>query len=181
MLISNVSFTQDSTIKPRLQTIGKLDLSLHGIGATIEQPLFQKILVEATFGVGGGYYKVNNWNFFNVITYDWEFIKPVFYTNINLNFFYNRKPWLKKNKSILLNTGDFITVGTKYTSPRETDKFSFKKTFIAYAHIGLKRSLGNKITFQTFIGGGYAWLPNEADSGFYPSFDTKLSYVLFKK
>ncbi len=98
ILISSLSIAQDSSKAPRLQTIGKFDLSIQGIGATIEQPLFQKILMGATIGVGGGYYKQNEWNFFNVISYDWVFFKPVFYTNLNLNYFYNRKPWFKKTK-----------------------------------------------------------------------------------
>jgi hypothetical protein len=182
LIITVLTFAQDTSKLTSLQTIGKLDFSLQGIGLTLEQPILPQILLGATVGLGGGYYKEKNTiNVANAVSYDWVLFKPAFFSNLNINFYYNRQSRFRKGRSISLNSGDFIAIGTKYTSPKEVKHFIFKEAIIAYTHWGLQRNLGKKFTFQAVIGGGYAWLPTKTDSGTYISLDLKFSYVPFKR
>lgn len=179
-LFTVLTFAQDTSKLTSLETVGKLDFSLQGLGFTLEQPVLRNVLVGATVGLGGGYYKEKNGiNLIDGVAYDWVFFQPAFFSNLNINYYYNRRTRFKKGRSILLNSGDFIAIGTKYASPKEVKHFSFREAIIVYTHWGLQRNMGRRFTFQTFIGGGYAWLPTKTESGIYPSLDIKFSYAIF--
>ena len=99
---SILSNAQDSAIDNKLKTLVKIDIGLKGIGFTVEPGLADKMTIDLSAGVGGGY-DVSE----DQVAYQWNILQPAFYFSATLKFFYNREKRIAQSKKAKFNSGNY--------------------------------------------------------------------------
>lgn len=170
---------QNSSTENNLEKLVKLDLGLRGVGITYEPRLSNKMTMELSGGIGGGY-DIS----FQEFTYYWNFVDPALYIIVNPKYYYNRNKRITKGKSTALNAGNYIGLAIKYTSRGMAENTDVWDALLFNAHWGLQRNIGKRWTFNTHAGVGYAIdatdLSNSSGT-VYPALDIRFAYVLNRK
>ena len=178
LFYASLLFAQNRITETNLEKLIKLDLGLRGVGVTYEPRLSNKMTMELSGGIGGGY-DVS----FQEFTYYWNLLDPALYIVINPKYYYNRNKRLAKGKSIDLNTGNYIGLGIKYTSRGIAENTDVWDALLFNVHWGIQRAIGKRWTFNTHAGVGYAIdatdLSNSSGT-IYPAADLRFSYTLKK-
>jgi hypothetical protein len=167
----------------QLRPLTKLDMGLQGIGFTFERRPGNKITVDLSLGMGGGYRINYSVLAKNDITYQWDFIGPAFYFSITPKFYYNREKRSAKGKTNSLNSGNYIGLRVKYTTKSMSESANVRDALLMNIHWGLQRAIAKRWTINLHIGAGYITdatdLQNTAGS-IYPALDFKFSYIFTK-
>lgn len=173
------------TVKPEstLSGLAKVDLGLQGIGLTYEPRISNKIVIDFSGGIGGGY-DVSEKSF------SYYYSSPAFYFSVTPKYYYNLQSRLKKGKKSQLNSGNYIGVRLKYSTPLNPSEPNLwldpSKTDYAYntiltnIHWGIQRAIGRNWLFNTQAGVGYARSIKYNTGTIYPSIDFTFAYVFIK-
>jgi hypothetical protein len=175
LLSSTFLFAQKTSTDNRLENLFKLDLGLRGIGVSYEPRLGKKINIDLAAGLGGGY---DIWT--NSFEYNWQIFNPAIYLIVNPKFYYNRNKRLAKAKSISRNSGNYIGMAIKYTTPNLGEATYVYDALLFNLHWGLQRPIGKRWTFNTHVGVGYATDATDlqnAGGTVYPAMDLRFAYV----
>jgi hypothetical protein len=170
---------QNTSTANNLEKLVKLDLGLRGVGITYEPKLSNKMSIELSGGIGGGY-DIS----FQEFTYSWNLLDPALYVVVNPKYYYNRNKKQAKGKTTALNSGNYIGLGIKYTSRGITENTDVWDALLFNLHWGMQRAIGKGWTFNTHAGVGYAIdatdLSNSSGT-IYPALDLRFGYVLNKR
>jgi hypothetical protein len=165
-------FGQNTSPENDLEKLVKLDLGLRGIGITYEPKLSNKMSIELSGGIGGGY-DIS----FQEFTYLWNLLDPALYVIVNPKYYYNKNKRQAKGKSTALNSGNYIGLGIKYTSRGISESTNVWDALLFNLHWGMQRTLGQRWTFNAHAGVGYAIdatdLSNSSGT-IYPALDLRL-------
>ena len=172
LLCSNILFAQKNHKENQLENLFKLDLGFRGIGLTYEPRLSDKMSLEFSAGLGGGY-NISSSSF----DYNWDFLNPAVYVIINPKLYYNRNKRLEKEKSISRNSGNYIGMAVKYTTPSVGEVDRVVNSLLFNLHWGLQRPVGKRWTFNTHFGAGYASDLSGFGGTIYPAMDLRFAYV----
>ena len=164
---------QNVSSNTSLKSLTKLDVGLQGVGFTYEPRLSNKLTIDLSVGAGGGYDVYEGG-----VGYEWNIIQPAFYFSVTPKFFYNRKKRLEKARSTKFNSGNYIGLRLKYTTPSVAPNDPLRDALLINLHWGLQRAIGKRWTFNTHIGGGYAQDLNSQFGTIYPALDFKFSYII---
>lgn len=167
-----------------LVRLAKLELGLHGVGVGYELPFSEKLSVNLSAGLGGGYSVWGNHFKSTFIIND-----PVAYFKSEFKYTYNRSKRLSKLKSVRNNAGNYVAFQTKYTTRRVFGSPSIydggydflNKTLLNEIHWGIQRPLGQKFIFNMHVGLGFAHDFDFNDSQLYPAAGVQFAYVFSKK
>ena len=85
VLSSSFLLAQKTISGPLLQSLVKLDLGMRGVGFSYEPTLGNKIAIDLSAGLGGGYYVADNY-----FEYRWILLDPAFFLVVNPRWYYNR-------------------------------------------------------------------------------------------
>ena len=172
-------FAQNNSPENNLKKLVKLDLGLRGISITYEPKLSNKVSIELSGGIGGGY-DIS----FQDFTYTWNLLDPALYAIVNPKYYYNRNKRQAKGKTTELNSGNYIGLGIKYTSRGISESTEVWDALLLNLHWGMQRAIGKRWTFNTHAGVGYAIdatdLSNSSGT-VYPALDLRFAYILNKK
>jgi len=164
----------------QLHSLTKFNLELQGFGFSLEPKLGNSSTIDFSAGIGTGGYDIWRSNFNYVV----DPLGPTGFISITPKFYYNRNKRLAKGKSGELNSGNYLGVRVKYTTRSISENAQAWDALLFNAHWGLQRAVGNRWTFNTHFGLGYAIdavdLNNSAGT-IYPALDIKFSYILNKK
>jgi hypothetical protein len=130
-------------------------------------------------GVGGGY---DIWT--NSFNYNWDLLRPAVYVVVNPKLYYNRDKRLAKGKSISRNSGNYIGMAIKYTTPSIGESTVVYDALLFNLHWGLQRPVGKRWTFNIHVGAGYATDATDlsnAGGTVYPAMDLRFAYVFGKR
>lgn len=166
-----LSYGQKTKNESDLKSLTKLDLGPQGIGITFEPRISKTMTTDFSAGAGGGY-SVAEGN----IDYQWQIFNPAFYFSATPKFFYNRQKRIEKEKSLKLNSGNYIGLRVKYTTGSIDPQPSMREAIFINLHWGLQRSIGNRWSLNAHIGGGYAQDLTNQFGTIYPAVGFKLSY-----
>lgn len=169
------SFAQANNTDNNLSNLIKLDLALQGIGFTFEPRIYKKMTIDFSAGAGGGY-DVSE----DRLGYEYNFLQPAFYFSVTPKYFYNIQKRIDKGKSIQFNSGNYIGLRLKYNTASIAANIYLRDALLINLHWGLQRAIGNKWTYTTHIGAGYAKDINSQFGTIYPALDFKFSYILSK-
>lgn len=167
------SFGQDEKSDSKLSSLAKLELGGQGIGFGYEARLSNKMTMDISAGIGGGYEIAEG---FMEINYG----RPVVYFSLTPKYFYNRQRRIDKGKETILNAGNYFGLRLKYVGTNNRGLYWYNNGFLVNVHWGIQRPLGAHWTYNTHFGAGYAW---DIDFGFgtiYPAIDFKFSYIFSK-
>jgi hypothetical protein len=135
--------------------------------------------IELSGGIGGGY-DIS----FQDFTYSWNLLDPALYVIVNPKYYYNRNKRQARGKSTALNSGNYIGLGIKYTSRGIGESTDVWDALLFNLHWGMQRAIGQRWTFNTHAGVGYAIdatdLSNSSGT-IYPTLDLRFGYVLNKR
>lgn len=160
----------------RLVTLARFDLGHLGIGFTYEPRITDKMVIELSGGAGGGY-NLSGGTFYHV----WKFVQPAFYFSATPKFYYNRQKRFDKGKSLLNNSGNYLGLRVRYTTPGVGPDDDLRDTGLINLHWGIQRPIGEKWTFTTHVGLGYAQDLVSRNGMFYPAFDLRFSYIFLQR
>jgi hypothetical protein len=169
------SFGQKSKDSINLTSLTKLDIGFQGLGLTFERRLSDKIAIDLSFGAGGGY-DVSE----DGVGFEWNVLQPAFYLAVTPKYFYNRQRRLEKGKKTNFNSGNYVGLRLKYTTPSVASNDLLGSALLMNLHWGLQRAIGKRWTINTHVGGGYAQDLSSQFGTIYPSIDLKFSYILSK-
>jgi hypothetical protein len=130
----------------QLESLSSVKLGLLGSWLAYEQPVSNKILINAEVGYEFGIYS-------NVISNGTQFLATSTFS-LEPRYYYNLEKRKAAGKSTMLNAGNYIALEIQ-TSPNwgtyATDNVP---------KIGLKRTLGKSVTFELAGGLGYQFTEN---------------------
>ncbi|MCU0335549.1 MAG: hypothetical protein MUF62_11000 [Chitinophagaceae bacterium] len=159
----------------RLSTQLKLDMGLQGVGISMEPRLGNHLSLDLAMGAGGGY-DVSPFSFI----YEFNLLQPAFYLSATPKFYYNRLKRLAKQKTIKNNSGNYIGLRLKYTTPSIAPNDYLRQTGLINLHWGLQRPIGNRGVFNTHAGFGYAQSFGNSQGRIYPAIGVNFAYLLLK-
>ena len=153
-------------------------MGINGLDFSIEIPVTEKITIEPAIGFGPSYDFTDKdvgkegWH--------WALLEPSVHTSIYGKFFYNRNKRMRKDRSLLFNSGNFIGAKVKYVSkPLTNDEYHGQtNTLIANLNWGGQRNIGSRWNYSYSVGLGYGRNLDYSYGTFYPAFDLKIAYVL---
>ncbi|MBE7169320.1 MAG: hypothetical protein INR73_01955 [Williamsia sp.] len=157
-----------------LSSLVKIDGGLQGLGLSLEPGLSNKITADLAAGAGGGYDIAES-----SLSYNLSLNHPAFYFSLTPKYYYNLEKRIRKGKTTLLNSGNYIGIRLKYVTPNngQTDDDT-RNSILVNIHWGMQRALGSHWLFNAHAGAGYA---QDIDYNFgtiYPALDFKFAYVL---
>lgn len=177
------SFGQTTKPATTLSGLAKVDLGLSGIGFTYQPKISNKIVLDLSGGIGGGY-DVSEKSF------SYYYSSPAFYFSVTPKYFYNIHSRMKKGKKTQLNSGNYIGVRLKYSTPLNPSEPNlwldpFKtdyayNTILTNIHWGIQRAIGRNWLFNTQVGVGYARSIKYNTGTIYPSLDFTFGYAFIK-
>lgn len=173
--------TQTSAVSSQsLQTIPKIGIGINGLDFSVEIPVAEKITIEPAIGLGPSYDFSDKDALTKKIDWHWALLEPSLHASMYGKFFYNRDKRIRKTKSLLFNTGNFIGAKVKYVSkPLTSEEFHGQtNTFIANLNWGGQRNIGRHWNYSYSMGLGYGHNIESSYGTFYPAFDLKIAYVL---
>jgi hypothetical protein len=175
-LFTNFLSAQQTVPGPLLQSLVKLDLGMRGVGFSYEPTLGNRVAIDLSAGLGGGYYVADNY-----FEYRWILLDPAFYLVVNPRWYYSRLKRLKKGKNMMGNAGNYIGLAIKYASSTIGGSPDISDALLFNLHWGIQRSMGNSWVFNTHFGLGYAIDAadlNKSPGSFYPAFDVRFAYLM---
>lgn len=163
-----------------LQVVPKVGLGINGLDFSIEIPVAEKITIEPAIGFGPSYDFSDKDALTKKMGWHWALLEPSVHTSIYGKFFYNRNKRMRKDRSLLFNSGNFIGAKVKYVSkPLTSDEYHGQtNTLIANLNWGGQRNIGSRWNYSYSIGLGYGRNLDYSYGTFYPAFDLKIAYVL---
>lgn len=173
--------TQTSAVSSQsLQTIPKIGIGINGLDFSVEIPVAEKITIEPAIGLGPSYDFSDKDALTKKIDWHWALLEPSLHASMYGKFFYNRDKRIRKTKSLLFNTGNFIGAKVKYVSkPLTSEEFHGQtNTFIANLNWGGQHNIGKHWNYSYSMGLGYGHNIESSYGTFYPAFDLKIAYVL---
>lgn len=173
--------TQTSAVSSQsLQTIPKIGIGINGLDFSVEIPVAEKITIEPAIGLGPSYDFSDKDALTKKIDWHWALLEPSLHASMYGKFFYNRDKRIRKTKSLLFNTGNFIGAKVKYVSkPLTSEEFHGQtNTFIANLNWGGQHNIGKHWNYSYSVGLGYGRNLDISYGTFYPAFDLKVAYVL---
>ena len=173
--------TQTSAVSSQsLQTIPKIGIGINGLDFSVEIPVAEKITIEPAIGLGPSYDFSDKDALTKKIDWHWALLEPSLHASMYGKFFYNRDKRIRKTKSLLFNSGNFIGAKVKYVSkPLTSEEFHGQtNTFIANLNWGGQRNIGRHWNYSYSMGLGYGHNIESSYGTFYPAFDLKIAYVL---
>ena len=173
--------TQTSAVSSQsLQTIPKIGIGINGLDFSVEIPVAEKITIEPAIGLGPSYDFSDKDALTKKIDWHWALLEPSLHASMYGKFFYNRDKRIRKTKSLLFNTGNFIGARVKYVSkPLTSEEFHGQtNTFIANLNWGGQHNIGKHWNYSYSVGLGYGRNLDISYGTFYPAFDLKVAYVL---
>ncbi len=172
-LFLTISFFGQSKSVNNLSEFARVNIGLHGIDLSYEFPIAKKIVWENSVGLGMG---SNSYN--SSANYKFLLNNPVPYLKSELKYVYNTKKRLSKDKTIDLNSGNYVGLQSKY-SFGDVDYYELNKTLLTEVHWGIQRPLGGRFTFNTHIGLGVLKDFDTKNAQFSPTIGMKFGYKLF--
>jgi len=153
-----------------------------GLEASYEIPLSDKFILDLGIGIGAGNYikkTILNSNEFGPSLSTKTF--PPVRLKSAIKYIYNREKRLKKNKNIVNNSGNYISIQTLFTSGQNvTDiKNPPNNSLLTELTWGIQRSLGGDWLLNFNVGIGYAKDFETNLSKTYPAVGLSFSYILF--
>jgi hypothetical protein len=173
--------TQTSAVSSQsLQTIPKIGIGINGLDFSVEIPVAEKITIEPAIGLGPSYDFSDKDALTKKIDWHWALLEPSLHASMYGKFFYNRDKRIRKTKSLLFNSGNFIGAKVKYVSkPLTSEEFHGQtNTFIANLNWGGQHNIGKHWNYSYSVGLGYGRNLDISYGTFYPAFDLKVAYVL---
>ena len=173
--------TQTSAVSSQsLQTIPKIGIGINGLDFSVEIPVAEKITIEPAIGLGPSYDFSDKDALTKKIDWHWALLEPSLHASMYGKFFYNRDKRIRKTKSLLFNSGNFIGAKVKYVSkPLTSEEFHGQtNTFIANLNWGGQHNIGRHWNYSYSMGLGYGHNIESSYGTFYPAFDLKIAYVL---
>jgi len=157
LLFAIISYSQNSNF----ETAVSFKVGAIGGWIAAEVPLSDKIMLNAELGQEGGFYK-------NRTDEDTQF----FFTNtlsFEPRYFFNREKRKEAGKSINLNSGgyfgiEFMRVSDWLTITSDDSDVQIEQSLSIVPKIGLKRAIGNIMTFELAGGIGYQFNDNLKNS-----------------
>lgn len=184
--ITAFSQTQEIAQPAGLISMTKLEAGLHGIGIGYEIPLGQTFTIDLSAGLGGGY-SIEDEAYANGFRSTFILREPAAYFRSRVKYTYNRAKRAIKNKSMLNNTGNYVSFQTKYATNRvfETNEWNaiatpINRTLLNELQWGMQRPLGQRFTFNAHLGMGYAYDFDFRNSQAYPAAGLQLAYIISK-
>lgn len=180
LLITSVNFAQEESTPLNKQF--KLSYTFLGLGADYEFPLNKKITLEVGLGLGAGNYirktVLNSNEFGPSISVD---AFPPLRFKSRLKYIYNRDKRLKKNKSIVNNSGNYLAFQTLFTTGQNVTNIKTppNNSLLTEVQWGLQRSLGGNWLFNFYAGVGFARDFETKLGKIYPALGLEFSYILF--
>jgi len=172
LLVVNSMLAQKKLPDNQIQTLSKLELGFQGIGYGYETALGKNTGIDFSAGLGGGYEIYNT-----EITYGWSLFQPSLYFSVTPKFYYNRQRRLEKGKSTAFNSGNYLGIRLRVTSPSINQEYGSRFSSLMNMHWGLQRPVGSKWLFNTHIGLGLAHDLKFKYQLIYPAIDLKFSYL----
>ena len=172
---------QASTLSSQsLQTVPKIGLGVNGLDFSVEIPVAERITIEPAVGFGPSYSFSEHESLTGRMGWHWALLEPSVHTSIYGKFFYNRNKRMRKDRSLLFNSGNFIGAKVKYVSkPLTNDEYHGQtNTLIANLNWGGQRNIGSRWNYSYSVGLGYGRNLDYSYGTFYPAFDLKIAYVL---
>jgi hypothetical protein len=170
-----LAFGQEQSVSSELRSLTKLDLGFEGIGFTYEPKIAKIMTLELSAGMGGGY-SIGEGS----IQYISRILFPAFYFSANPKLFYNRQRRVEKGRSTKFNSGNYIGLKAKYTTPSIAPDNTENNALLVNLHWGMQRAIGKRWTINTHFGFGYAQDFETNFGTIYPSVDLHFSYVFSK-
>jgi hypothetical protein len=127
-----------------------IDFGPEGLAISYDIKVGSKIIVDWTFGLGGGYAITDS-----SLKYYLNIRLPEVYSSITTRYYYNRDKRLAKGKSVLMNTGDYVGLKFKYVSDYLSENRYVWDALLINVHWGMQRSISNRVSLNGYIGGGY--------------------------
>ena len=172
LIIANIGFAQDNL--EELNAFGRVNLGLHGLELTYELPVANSFVWENSIGLGMGFSLYDN-----DVNYTFILEDPVPYFTSELKYMYNRKKRIKKGRSTINNSGNYIGLQTKY-SFGDNRFIDFSKTLLTEFHWGIQRPLGKRFLFDMHLGLGYMQDFDFDRGKLTPTLGFRLGYILFR-
>jgi len=170
------SFGQDEKPDSKLSNLAKLELGGQGIGLGYEARLSNKMTVDMSAGIGGGY---DIGEGFMEINY----ARPAIYFSLTPKYFYNRQRRIDKGKETIFNAGNYFGLRFKYVGANNRGLYYFnnyRNSILVNLHWGIQRPLGMHWAFNAHFGAGYAQDIDYSFGTIYPAIDFKFSYIFSK-
>ncbi len=174
--LMHASLAQTDKPDYKLSNLTKLDLGLQGIGISFEPRIGKKLTMDLSAGAGGGY-SISE----DRVEYEWNILQPAFYFSVTPKYFYNIHQRHNKGKATRFNSGNYIGLRLKYTTPSIAPNDYLRDALLVNLHWGLQRALGGNWTFNSHIGAGYARDLSSEFGTIYPALDFKFSYIISRK
>jgi hypothetical protein len=172
---SNHAHNDESNTAAPVLPLSTIDVGPEGLAVSFDFKLSNKMLLDWSIGLGGGY-AIRDSSF----KYKMNLRLPELYSSITARYYYNRAKREAKGKSILNNSGDFVGLKVKYVSDRLTENFSVWDALLINIHWGMQRSISPHILFNGHVGGGYGtatyFKSFPTYHRFYPAVNFTLSY-----
>lgn len=170
--ISNVISAQD------FGTFPKVEAGINGIGLALEMPVSNKITIEPAIGFGPSYDMADDNSLTGKMGWHWALFEPSLHGSVYGKYFYNKTKRENKNKSLWLNSGNFIGLKVKYVSRSLSSPRYYSNTILTNLNWGGQFNIGKHWTYSYSIGMGYGYNMDGSYGLFYPAFDLKIAYVL---
>lgn len=161
-----------------ITSLAKLDVGLQGVGFSYEPKLFNKLTIDFSAGLGGGY-DIDEDEFTYAV------LKQALYLSLTPKYFYSIKKRGSKGKNTQLNSANYFGIRLKYVTPFEP-QIDFEdpistNALLTNIHWGLQRAIGGHWLFNSQVGVGYAADIDCNCGTIYPALDLKFAYVMGKK
>lgn len=162
-----------------LGTYQKLEVGINGISMSLEMPVSKNITIEPALGFGPGYdlHSDENGGMTERMDWRWALLEPSFHGSVYGKFFYTRASRVKKGKSLLLNSGNFIGIKVKYISRDFSDYSYCSNTMLFNLNWGGQFNMGKHWLYSYSVGIGYGRNLDISYGMLYPAFDLKVAYV----
>lgn len=159
-------------------TFSKVEAGINGIGLALEMPISNKITIEPAIGFGPSYDMADDNSLTGKMGWHWALLEPSFHGSVYGKYFYDKTKRGKKNKSLWLNSGNFIGLKVKYVSRSLSSPQYYSNTILANLNWGSQFNLGKHWIYSYSVGLGYGYNMDDSYGLFYPAFDLKIAYIL---
>lgn len=173
VIFSNIASAQD------FGTFTKVEVGINGLGVALEMPVADRFTIEPAIGVGASYdLDKSDDSLTGKMGWHWAILEPSFHGSVYGKYFYNKAKRANKNKSLWINSGNFIGVKVKYVSKSLSSPQYYSNTILTNLNWGGQFNLGRHWMYSYSVGMGYGYNTDTSYGLFYPAFDLKIAYVL---
>lgn len=173
ILLVGYSGLSQTTTSKELDAFGRLNLGLHGLELSYELPLSRKIVWENNLGIGMGMEASGG-----SASYTLYLNRPTPFVKSQLKWMYNRDKRVGKDKSVSMNSGNFVGLQTKY-SFGNSDLFELDQAILTEIHWGIQRNLGQRFLLNFQVGLGILSDIDRSQSVFSPTLGFRFGYRIF--